>query len=542
MRFFDRIRERQEARETLARHYAKQRRWVHSAEWTTAERMLGTVYTREDASRSPSSASQRVKYLAVAEPEPVYEDYLPRDFSGVTQGDPVVVLRATQARFDEARRKYALREQAREAELQYARKALEVVTAQTQQAHIEASRERWSQYTNITDEIAALPFCGQQVDAQNDEIEQRMRRLSQVLITGVGELSLPISTHASSQQCDVDAPRVARDALYQLQRVALMVDELDIDERFRVAYTSESRQLVIECELPDASVVPAAKHYRYIQSRDAITETARPVSQIKAAYAETIAQTALVYLATAFATDQHNAIDVAVLNGMVDTIDPRSGRRVRPCLLTVRVTRERFAELDLKHVDAQACLRHLSARVSPSPTELLPVKPVLEFDMVDSRFVEAGDAVSILDDRPNLLELTPTEFESLIQNLFSSMGLETKQTRASRDGGVDCIAYDTRPIFGGKVVIQAKRYKNTVGVSAVRDLFGTLQNEGASKGILVTTSGYGSASYDFAANKPLELIEGTNLLYLLEHYMDVRARIEAPQNWCDPVPDSPDHA
>ena len=38
----------------------------------------------------------------------------------------------------------------------------------------------------------------------------------------------------------------------------------------------------------------------------------------------------------------------------------------------------------------------------------------------------------------------------------------------SRDGGVDCVAYDTRPIFGGKVVIQAKRYKNTVGVSAVR--------------------------------------------------------------------------
>jgi hypothetical protein len=37
-----------------------------------------------------------------------------------------------------------------------------------------------------------------------------------------------------------------------------------------------------------------------------------------------------------------------------------------------------------------------------------------------------------------------------------------------------------RPIFGGKVVIQAERYKNTVGVWAVRDLFGTLQNEGAS--------------------------------------------------------------
>jgi HJR/Mrr/RecB family endonuclease len=68
----------------------------------------------------------------------------------------------------------------------------------------------------------------------------------------------------------------------------------------------------------------------------------------------------------------------------------------------------------------------------------------------------------------------------------------------------------------GDVVIQAKRYKNTVGVSAVRDLFGTLQNEGASKGILVTTSGYGPASFEFARNKPIEFIDGANLLYLLE--------------------------
>ena len=63
---------------------------------------------------------------------------------------------------------------------------------------------------------------------------------------------------------------------------------------------------------------------------------------------------------------------------------------------------------------------------------------------------------------------------------------------------MDCVAYDPCPIFGGKVIIQAKRYNNTVGVSAVRDLFGTLQNEGASKGILVTTSGYGKAAFEFA--------------------------------------------
>jgi len=125
----------------------------------------------------------------------------------------------------------------------------------------------------------------------------------------------------------------------------------------------------------------------------------------------------------------------------------------------------------------------------------------------------------------------------LITNLFEKMGLETRLTQASRDGGVDCVAYDTRPIFGGKVVIQAKRYKHTVGVSAVRDLYGTMQNEGATKGILVTTSGYGSAAFDFAKGKPLELLSGSHLLHLLAEHAGIEAKIEPPEDWSDPMPD-----
>ncbi|CAB3768211.1 restriction endonuclease [Paraburkholderia solisilvae] len=116
------------------------------------------------------------------------------------------------------------------------------------------------------------------------------------------------------------------------------------------------------------------------------------------------------------------------------------------------------------------------------------------------------------------------------------IGLESRQTQASRDGGVDCVAFDPRPIFGGKVVIQAKRYKNTVGVSAVRDLFGTMQNEGASKGILVTTSGYGKAAFEFANGKPIELLAGSNLLFLSQEHAGVEAKIVMPDDWKDASP------
>jgi len=72
------------------------------------------------------------------------------------------------------------------------------------------------------------------------------------------------------------------------------------------------------------------------------------------------------------------------------------------------------------------------------------------------------------------------DFEHLIRELFekefSQNGGECKVTRASRDGGIDAIAFDPDPIRGGKIVIQTKRYTKTVGVSAVRDLYGTVLN------------------------------------------------------------------
>ena len=315
-----------------------------------------------------------------------------------------------------------------------------------------------------------------------------------------------------------------------------------IRPKAKVAYSPDSRQLLVEYELPSVDVVPKAKSYRYVKSKETVVETARPVSHVKALYASTIAQLTLLCLAAIFEFDSRHHNDVVVFNGVVDTLDPRSGQPIRPCLVTVRVTVEAFAQISLEHVDPAACLKYLSASVSRSPTELVPVRPVLEFSMVDPRFITETETLGALDNRPNLMELTPQQFESLIQNLFEEIGLDTRQTQPSRDGGVDCLAYNTDPILGGKAVVQAKRYKHTVGVSAVRDLYGTLQNEGASKGILVTTSGYGKASFDFAEGKPIELFEGTHLLYLLETHAGVKARIEPPEDWQDPMPDSSEEA
>lgn len=304
----------------------------------------------------------------------------------------------------------------------------------------------------------------------------------------------------------------------------------------RVAFVPESRQLVVEFELPTfADAVPTAEKFRYIRKTDEIVEVRRSDKMRHAIYAGAIAQSVLRCLYDVFHSDAQEVVETAVVNAHVSTVDPATGHSIHPCLVSVRAARDRFLGLDLRYVDPAACLKELRASVSSTPGELLAVKPILEFNMIDTRFIQEADVLSTLDSRPNLMELSPSEFESLITNLFTRMGLNTKLTQPSRDGGVDCVAFDSRPVLGGKVIIQAKRYKNTVGVSAVRDLFGTLHNEGAAKGILVTTSGFGKATYEFANNKPIELITGSNLLYLLKEHANVDAKIEVPPDWTDPI-------
>jgi len=312
----------------------------------------------------------------------------------------------------------------------------------------------------------------------------------------------------------------------------------DFTKHHKMAFVPESRQLVIEYELPPLGAIPKVKAWKYVKTQDRVDEVARPASQIKPLYSQVLAQVALRTLHEIFEADRGAKLESVVFNGYVDTIDRATGKPVSPCLLTVRATRDAFLALDLTHVEPAACLRGLSAAVSRDPAELAPVRPVVAFNMVDSRFVEESDVLSTLDQRPNLMELSPSEFEHLITNLFAKMGLDTKLTQASRDGGVDCVAFDPRPVLGGKVVIQAKRYKNTVGVSAVRDLYGTMLNEGASKGILVATSGYGPTAFAFAKDKPMELLAGGELLYLLKEHADMDAKIVVPENWVDPPPES----
>jgi restriction system protein len=211
-----------------------------------------------------------------------------------------------------------------------------------------------------------------------------------------------------------------------------------------------------------------------------------------------------------------------VFNGWVHYTDPRSGHQTRACIASVQATRDEFLGINLRAVDPKECFRALKGIAATNLASIAPVAPILQLNKQDSRFVASRDITGTFDEGTNIAAIGWEEFEHLIREIFaaelSAGDGEVKITQSSRDWGVDAIAFDPDPIRGGKIVIQAKRYTNPVDVAAVRDLYGTVMNEGATKGILVTTSSFGPDAYRFAKDKPLTLLDGSNLLHLLSKH------------------------
>ena len=313
--------------------------------------------------------------------------------------------------------------------------------------------------------------------------------------------------------------------------VQMVLDRSPYPEGFpterHAGYVPESSLLAVEWYLPTFDIIPEHKAFRHLKQPKEVRPVARPPAEAQRLYNAIIAQVAVRTVREVFAATPLDMVSTVVFNGHVDTVNPATGQKIRPPLISMRATREKFDELVLAEprFDPVASIkRHFFAAISLHPEELKPVEPVMPFSRADPRIVEAIDVISTLDQRPNLLDLTPKAFESFVQNLFTKMGYETDQYRASNDGGIDCMAYKRDPVAPMKIAVQAKLYTKTVSPTHVRDLYGTMQHEGATLGIMITTSGYGPGSEEFANGKPLHLIDGPGLISICQEHA-IPARI-----------------
>jgi restriction system protein len=292
-------------------------------------------------------------------------------------------------------------------------------------------------------------------------------------------------------------------------------------------FMADNKLLMVEYTLPSIEDLPIIKETKYLSSKREYRDMLISQSDILKLFDEAVYSITLRSIYEIFKNDSLEVIDAVNFNGWVKSINKAIGKEENTCIISIQVQRKEFMDIDLERVEPKTCFKYFKGVGSSKLYGITAIQPIMQIQKNDKRFVNSQTVD--FDDSTNLAAMAWEDFEHLIRELFekefSSNGGEVKVTQASRDGGVDAIAFDPDPIRGGKIVIQAKRYTNTVGVSAVRDLFGTVMNEGANKGILVTTSDYGSDSYEFAKGKPITLLNGANLLYLLEKH-GTRAKID----------------
>jgi len=305
------------------------------------------------------------------------------------------------------------------------------------------------------------------------------------------------------------------------------------DGEIEATYKPEAGVLIVDRSIPPPEEIPRRKKIKYVKSRDTFKGKDLSKRDFNQLYESIPYQIALrtAYEVFSLDVDEGGVIETVVVNGWVTSVNPATGHEETVCTLSLQASRDEIMGLNLSQVDPKAAFKNLKGVSASKLRDKSPITPLVQADREDSRFTEGRDVGEDMDEGENIAAMDWEDFEHLIRELFESEfaeeGGEVNVTQASRDGGIDAVAFDPDPLRGGKIVIQAKRYTQTVGVSAVRDLYGTVMNEGASKGILVTTSDYGSGAYDFAKDKPIQLLDGGNLLSLLEqHGYDARIDVE----------------
>lgn len=128
-----------------------------------------------------------------------------------------------------------------------------------------------------------------------------------------------------------------------------------------------------------------------------------------------------------------------------------------------------------------------------------------------------------------LATLNPETFEEFTAELFESLGFEVERVGGSGDEGADLrLRRD-----GLRAVAQCKysQGKAVVGSPDLQKFLGTIHHTGSHKGFFVTTRTFSLAAEKFAADHPIELIDGPRLVELVQQALGPGARRDPEPAW-----------
>lgn len=108
-------------------------------------------------------------------------------------------------------------------------------------------------------------------------------------------------------------------------------------------------------------------------------------------------------------------------------------------------------------------------------------------------------------------QMSGEEFERFLGELFKRRGYKVSYTATSGDYGADLLLKDGKEL----IVIQAKRYKGSVGIKAVQEVLGAIRMYEATEAWVITNSYFTKQAKTLAEANDIYLIERNDLIELI---------------------------
>lgn len=124
--------------------------------------------------------------------------------------------------------------------------------------------------------------------------------------------------------------------------------------------------------------------------------------------------------------------------------------------------------------------------VLPDKDLIVPSK-----DIITGVTIINGSLLKQVKDNPKIIdEFSSHEFEEIVCELLDKQGYDVKLTKQTRDGGKDIIVVQKSVLGEFCIYVECKKYdkSNPISVKLVRELYGTVMADGATAGMLITTS------------------------------------------------------
>lgn len=122
--------------------------------------------------------------------------------------------------------------------------------------------------------------------------------------------------------------------------------------------------------------------------------------------------------------------------------------------------------------------------------------------------------------------LSGEEFEKYLATIFVLLGYKVELTNNSGDYGADLILTKDKDI----TVVQAKRYDNTVGISAIQEVIGSKKYYKASKCMVVTNNYFTSNAKELALYNNVELWNRDILIKAIVSSLNINNKSESSIN------------